>query len=352
MEASLINAFRDKINEYDLILHIFRNYNGKNKWNVICSAMDWIQVGVSGVDSSILERTNTDQASVKMITFLSCIDVMWEGIQQLHRVFFDTTEIPFTNDKSVFKKDLDDNRYWKEIRAAFAAHPTNLDGTVKGEKRFASWSGGGFGKSGDFSVIIYSNDPQKDYVHFDINFNEIMDFAAKRYDYLNTLMKRTDEIIAQWCEKWRNTPIVFSGDELVDIKTLLKENRDRFDNDYYEYRLKVIKIAFEVDVHGEKNINAVNGYRKVLEKEIQMIYQILQDMKLDYEYEPAADDTASIAYNYDNQLIFEPDKGMLSLAVDRLRKPLKKYVDFDSWETIEELQVLVRTGWWMYNREE
>ena len=35
MEAYLINTFRDKINEHDLILHIYRNYNGKNKWNVI-----------------------------------------------------------------------------------------------------------------------------------------------------------------------------------------------------------------------------------------------------------------------------------------------------------------------------
>ena len=350
MESFLINAFRDKINEYDLILHIYRNYKGKNKWNTICSAMDWIQVGVSGVDLSSLDHTNTDQASVKVITFLSCIDVMWEGIQQLHRVFYDTTAIPFTDDKSIFKRDIDDNRYWKEIRAAFAAHPTNLDGTVKGEKRFASWSGGGFGKSGDFSVIVYSNDPQKNYEFFDISFKEIMDFATKRYDYLNILMKRTDVIIYEWCEKWRNTPIVLSGKDLVDISTLLKENVNRLDNDYYEYRLEAIKSAFEVEINGEKNTNVVNEFREALKIEIQMIYQILQNMELDFEYEPVDDGIGDLAYHYENQQIFEPGKGMLSWAVAKLRKPIGKYVDLGTWETIEELQILVRTGWWMYNK--
>ena len=127
MDASLINKFRNKVNEHNLILHIYRNYNGKNKWNVICSAMDWVQIGVFGSDVSALERTNSDQDSVKVITFLSCIDVMWEGIQQLHRVFYNTDSIPFKGDRNIFHKAMDDNRYWKEIRAAFAAHPCNLE---------------------------------------------------------------------------------------------------------------------------------------------------------------------------------------------------------------------------------
>ena len=80
MDSSLIKEFRNKVNKHDLILHIYQNYNGKNKWNIICSAMDWIQVGVSGIDINTLERTNSDQASVKVITYISTIDVMWEGI--------------------------------------------------------------------------------------------------------------------------------------------------------------------------------------------------------------------------------------------------------------------------------
>ena len=74
-------------------------------------------------------------------------------------------------------------------------------------------------------------------------------------------------------------------------------------------------------------------------------------MDLDYEYEPVADDSGDLAYNYENQHIFEPGKGMLGWAVDRLKTPLEKYVDLDNWESIDELQVLVRAGWWMYNQD-
>lgn len=200
-------------------------------------------------------------------------------------------------------------------------------------------------------MIIYSNDPNKGHEFFDISFAEIIDFVTKRYNYLNTLMKRVDEITDQWCEKWRTTPIILSGEELADITTLLKENGNRLDNNYYEYRLEVIKEVFETEIHGEKNTKAVNRYRDVLKKEIQLIYQILQNMNLDYEYESPVDDSGDLAYNYENQHIFEPGKGMLGWAVDRLKKPLGRYVDLDFSENIEELQVIVRAGWWMYNQD-
>lgn len=344
MDASLINRFRDKVNEHNLILHIYRNYNGKNKWSVICSAMDWIQIGVFGSDASALERTNSDQASVKVITFLSCIDVMWEGIQQLHRVFFNTDSIPFKDTRDIFRKSMDDNRYWKEIRAAFAAHPCNFDGEDKGEKRFASWPGGGFGSSGDFSVILYSNDPSKSPEFFDIRFDEIIAFSKSRYEYLNDLMNRLDEITDQWCEKWRKIPIEQSGNPLDDIHTLIKANTERLDNDYYNYRLEQIKAAFTVEAHGEKNRKVLDGYREVLKAEIETIHQVLQEMNLDYD--PEDTDYEDLNYNYQNQHIFEPEKGMLSWAINSLKTPLGQYIDLDSWETIEELQVLVRAGWW------
>lgn len=136
----------------------------------------------------------------------------------------------------------------------------------------------------------------------------------------------------------------------MDISTLLKENINRLDNDYYEYRLEAIKSAFEAKIHGEKNTNVVNGYRKALKTEIQMIYQILQNMDLDFDYEPVFDAFGDLAYHYENQIIFEPWKGILSRAVENLKKPLGDYVDLNAWETIEELQILVRAGWWMYNK--
>lgn len=350
MDAFLINSFRDRVNEYGLIYHIYKNRGGKNKWSIICSAMDWIQVGVSGIDIETLEWSNTDRASVKLITFLACIDVMWEGIQQLHRVFYDTADIPFVGDKDVFHKEIDDNKYWKEIRAAFAAHPTNLDGKTEGERRYASWSGGGFGNSGDFSVIIYSNDPDKDFEYFDICINDILVFATKRYEYLKTIMKHIDVIIHIWCQDWEKRPIILTEDTLSNIKILLKENSQRCDNDYFEERLIEIQKTFEAEIHGEKNIDIVKNYQEALKREILTIGQFLQAMNFDCEYKPVVDESIDLEYVYENQQIFEPEKGMIHWAVERLKKPLGKYIEFDTWETIEELQVLVKAGWWIYHR--
>ena len=312
--------------------------------------MDWIQIGVFGSDATILEKTNSDQASVKVITFLCCIDVLWEGIQQLHRVLFDTDDIPFKDSRDIFHKAMDDNHYWKEIRAAFAAHPCNLKGADRGERQFASWSGGGFGSSGDFSVILYSNDPNKSSEFFDIRFDEIIAFAKSRYEYLNDLMNRMDEIIKQWCEKWRRIPIEQSGSALDDIHVLMKANAERLDNDYYKYRLEEIEKVFFVEVHGKRNRKVLDEYRETLKAEVEVIHQVLQEMNLDYE--PEDTDFEDLNYNYQNQQIFEPGKGMISWAADSLKMPLGQYIDLDLWETIEELQVLVNAGWWFKHEAE
>ena len=346
MENTLIKAFRDKINENDMILHIYRNYAGKNKWNVITSAVDWIETSVDGIDVDYLEIANSNSASIKLITFISCIDILWEGIIQLHRVFYNTSERPFSGSTNIFHKEMDDNNYWKEIRAAFAAHPTNLDGSKEGEKCFASWSGN-FG-NGDFSVIVYSNDPQKDSFFFDIKLDELFLFATERYNYLNILSSRIDKIVADYISKWRNTVIRLGADDsIIDtLRVLKQESANRWENDYVRYRLEEIEDAFSVTTIGKKNSELLQNYRNALLDEVQDIKNALQEMLLDSEIK-SVDDSCEPAYNYPNQHIFEPGKGMLSWAIESLRKPLGEIVDFDSYSSIKELQVLVRAGWWV-----
>lgn len=350
MDSSLINSFRNQVNQHSLILHIYRNFNGKNKWNAICSAMDWIQVGISGIDKTKLKRDNSDEASIRFMTFVSCIDVMWEGVQQLHRVFFGENGIPFGEQHKIFQQDMDDNHYWKEIRAAFAAHPTNLGGTKEGEKRFASWSGGGFGNDGDFSVLIYSNDPnQTGSTFFDIKFDELIQFASSRYEYLYTIMDQIDKITAQWCEKWKNTPITLFNDVKRDVDILLQENKIRLNNDYYQERLEEIERAFSIEPASMKNKKLISEYRDALLYEIKEITYALQSMNLDYEYEPL-DDSVDFYYDYPNQHLFEPEKGLLSWAISKLKTPLGCFIDFDSYDNLTELQTLVNAGWWKYNQ--
>ena len=194
MDNGLLHEFREKINKDYMVLHIFRNKNDKNKWSVLCSAMDWIEVSLEGIEPSLLSRGNDNKSSIKMITFVSCIDILWESIQQIHRVLFDTTEIPFKEDNSIFKQNVSDNVFFKTIRACFAAHPVNLQEVFSDddshERWFASWSGGTFSRK-DFSVILYSNVPEKESRFFDISFSDLMEFAkidiiiSKPEDYFN-----------------------------------------------------------------------------------------------------------------------------------------------------------------------
>ena len=52
MDSKLIDLFREKVNNNgaDLILHRYRNNNGKNQWSIICPAMDWISVVVGEIE--------------------------------------------------------------------------------------------------------------------------------------------------------------------------------------------------------------------------------------------------------------------------------------------------------------
>lgn len=43
LDMELCMQFRDKVNENDLVYHIYRNRDGKDQWSIICSAMDWNQ---------------------------------------------------------------------------------------------------------------------------------------------------------------------------------------------------------------------------------------------------------------------------------------------------------------------
>lgn len=285
MDRYLADKFREKVNECDMVYHIYHNRNGRNQWSIICSAMDWLDVVVGEIDISRLDRANDNQSSIKMITFISCIDVLWEAIQQLHRVFVSTSSLPFHTDSTVFTDKLyesSDNEYFKTIRACFSAHPVNLNDRFNGgekERRYASWSGGGFGHK-DFSVILYSNKVGCDTITLDISFSELMDFAQKRYQYLEDLIAEIDKQIRLYKKEWRGKSIVKSQNPLEQIMTLQHENTVRLDNDYYRYELNKMYIVFGTSVQNEQNQKAVNIFRHALQRPIQEFYENIQEMRI------------------------------------------------------------------------
>ena len=70
MDKEIIKRFRDEVNAQDLVLQMYRNYAGKNYWNIICSAMDWIDVVVEMIDIKNVSKKNDNDSSIKVMTFI------------------------------------------------------------------------------------------------------------------------------------------------------------------------------------------------------------------------------------------------------------------------------------------
>lgn len=357
MNQELLYSFRNRINDNEMMFHIFRNRFGRNKWSIICSAMDWIEVSLDGIDVSILSRNNDNQASIKMISFLTCIDIMWEAVQQLHRVLFDTKEIPFKEDSSVFKQHVSDNVYFKTVRACFAAHPINLQEVfqddLNDDRWFASWSGGTFSHK-DFSVILYSNNPDKESRFFDVSFNDLYEFAEKRYKYLAVLMDQVNSIVDEHYESFRRIPIAAGTDIVSDIEILLEENKQRFNSDYFDYELQKIKRVFRMGAQSsEKNRIAIREYTDALKIELNEIHNKLQKMELE-DLANQVNDNIPVEIQYPFSMLSdavwqEEPCIMFHYAVEEIKTFFDGVLDIDFTMPQEEIYVLACAGAYALN---
>ena len=87
---------REKVNETNFILAKYQNYNSKDQWNCICSSMDWIDVGMTNIGKALDELKSSDglETCMKFYQYICCIDIVWESIYQLHRVFINPQTVP------------------------------------------------------------------------------------------------------------------------------------------------------------------------------------------------------------------------------------------------------------------
>lgn len=275
----LIEKFRDKVDANDFVLFKYRNVNGKDKWSCICSAMDWITVAMEYIDDVNKGKRSCLQ-SMEMFAYIASIDVVWEAVIQLHRVFFDTKKIPFKNEYECFEKKIleeDDNDYFKTLRASFGAHPVNLNGKEKGEKYFASWSGD---SNGAYNVILYNNKAENDEFNtMYLKMNELNMFLEKRYGYLNQLM---DEIDRQYVEFKRemNNAIIERSDNIFEQLVILKDASSKR-LDLHNTLIRKLMMIFSIPITNTENEKMVNEYKEVLKPIVRQIYNSLQT--LDYD---------------------------------------------------------------------
>lgn len=285
LDNCLISNFRDTVNENDWCLFNYRNVNNKNHWNAICSAMDWIDVSVEYINSHSIYSIRGNQ-SIELFSYISCIDIIVEAIEQLHRIFFSTSQQVFCADRDCFPDNSFgqcDREYFKSIRACFGAHPINLndpdDPQNRNSRRFASWSGGGFG-TGDFSVILYSNKSDGNDLFLDIHYNQIEQYLAKYYHHLETLELKIKEQYLAFCNQKANELFDCSGTPLEQLHVLKAENQKRLNNDYYAYSIDELIKIFESPVTCAANQPLVDHYLCHLQNVIDEIHSNLQNMTL------------------------------------------------------------------------
>lgn len=366
INPDLIDKFRDKVNENHMFYALYRNNDGKNKWNIVCSAMDWLTVVSKGITQINIKSDSgfatNHLLSLNYMQYIVAIDILLESIKQLYRVLDGKDNYPLNKDKSVFKQsEISDDKYFKHIRAVFGTHPVNLnsvDGIRKNndERFYASWSTPVLFDY-DFSVFLYSNKPEKENEKFGFDIEKINEYAKKRYNLLNDLIKKVDIVIQDHISNKKKINIKEKNDPIKQLEILIKENKERIDSQYgYAHQLNYLYRLFKVNIKNDKWKPIIDNYKDHLIDEISIIKDCLQKMDFNYKleknfvkgyefrdlYSYIHDEKNSRGYNYfliliENNVLpsyvqISDDKSEIELVLDSIlymkSKELNKTIEF------------------------
>jgi hypothetical protein len=282
LESVILEDFKQAIYDHDdFLIHKYSNFDGRNKMNVIFSARDWLHIVVNGMPNLNIYHDNDDIQSINVMQFIQLIDLLSESIQQIYRVLYNKKNYTLVKDKSIFQKDISDDKYFSHLRASFAAHPVNLtsfDGSETDNKFYASWSSK-HGK-GDFSVYLYSNKPGEPDRELSISFELLVKYAKKRYLLLKEFVKEIERQEKEYNKKWSKILIKTENDPLQHLLILNEENQIRFGNYGYKEVINELiglfqaPMAFPTD--NELYINFLNKLRPAIKE----IHQNLQNMNI------------------------------------------------------------------------
>lgn len=300
LERNLITKFRNKMNDNNhYVLHKYRDVNGKNLWNVICSAMDWIEVAVDGIPYIQLVHDNPNVASLNLMQLICALDLVVESVKQLYRVF--EQPYPYSDDHSVFQDKKTDDEYFKHVRAMFGVHPVNLKDDE--ERYYASWSTPHL--KADFSVIIYSNRVDKEDQIYSIRIADLFEYTHLRYNLLNDLIKYVENDYHTHLESWKNQQIPDGLTIKDQTDVLLRENEQRFGNgEAYWYQLEQLKKLFEVDdsFFDGKYRATISAYKRALKTVVDEIQRNLQAMNIEELHNhDILDPFESIPHSYEKE---------------------------------------------------
>ena len=282
LDSTVLERLKQAIHEHnDFLIHKYSNFSGRKKIGAIFSAKDWLHIVVYGLPSIDLHHKNDDVKSLNVLQFVCTIDLLTEAVQQLYRVLYNKKNYPLHTDKTVFKKNISDDRYFTHIRSAFGVHPVNLDshdGLISDKKYFSSWSSS-HGR-GDFSVYLYSNDPEESDKELTIYFDELIEYAKMRYTYIDEIIKEIKRQQLEFDECWSENAIPMDADPLKQLNILKSENEKRYGNYGYRYNIEELLDLYTAPMNFTSDIEIYNGFLDKIKPSIQEIYMNLQNMSI------------------------------------------------------------------------
>lgn len=289
LNYSLIEDFRDVVNEGEFAYHYFINKDGRNQFSPMCSCMDWISVSIRYIKHFPAFSDDIDVKAMQFYSLVSSIDIVVEAVTQLHRIIMDEgkklQKWPFKDssyiftDKVEYLSNKDDDGYFGEIRSIFGAHPTNLRND-NGEGLFASWPHPHPFNMNDFTVSIYSNRPGSDDVIFGIKIDEVLKYLNERYSYITKLKNILIGIRKHHYKKLSKVIIPVTENIYEELRVLHDEVTARQDNDYYRMELHDITHLFTGVVTEAHLIDEVSAFRDKLYPIVAEIRKNLQSMNL------------------------------------------------------------------------
>lgn len=370
-----IRQFRDFVNRFhtNFVIHCYSNVEGKNYWSCLCSAMDWLTEAEDALPEFQKRANGKNAGWIDLYGYISCIDVILEATEQLHRCVFGVagkpTDLLFHTQCFIAKPNefasLTDRAYFKELRSGFGAHPVNLTDSQRTSshkhkaKRYASWvlssERGQPTDDFDFSVRLYSNLKGVEDLTLGVKLAELKTFCDQYQSHLETVVAEIERQYGVFANECRKRPIGRSDDIVEQWNILMREAGDRCLGNWDA----AVPDIFSANPKNPKNRKLLAAYQKALRTLIKGMTSAFQKMN-DEGIQKIGENFHQALYpphpqakglSYSLQKLFTSD-----LPYSVLKKEIEEFfgnqIDFRSISSDVERQVLVRAALYDLSNDE
>lgn len=365
-----IKKFRSFVNEEENISYLTQKYidnSEKNQWNCICSCMDWIDVASDYINDIEYSEDNFNKKCMQVYLYISAIDIIVEAINQLNRVINKEKDPLFKGDITIFggKLGLDDNSYFKELRAAFGAHPVNLKSREdKNIKYFASWPLKSiFNDEYDFYCKLYVNDKQLEDSKIYLKIEQLNKFVVRRYKYLDNLqIKIKNDKNKYLSDILRKNKLKLTNNKFKDIENLKAFLNLIWENDYYEMLLGDMQRMLKA--YNKFNIDniIIKNYIDELDKVIIELYNNLStgnfnEIDSQYIINPKVNlnkinDTMFSYYleKLKGYIYNEENEDIKEVCIDRINNSLNSTIRLNYDMSRDEFLLFLNVSMWAFEK--